>query len=305
VPDNSEQLTSENTVIQTKAPDSEIVAVDANEEVPIDQTQKLKYIPRKAMQDMVTTPLLALSIPDMDIEDVDIKIEKKKGQKNKTPKKNVPGKVNKQDTANSRRVHQLCRQFCLSLFFREHDPVHSLGFTSSIGGEGKSFLALVTAQVLASDSNQPVTLVECNWEHPTLHKYFGIPSAPGLAEWLRGTCEERDIRHQVDDNLTFIPAGNGMQDAVKLLKQVQQQSLINVFSCQNELFIAELPPVLTSGYGSLAARLFESVVIVVRDQSIPDYMVAETCAQLEDLPIHGIVLNQMESHIPRWILQLL
>src|SRR4051794_41157086 len=36
-------------------------------------------------------------------------------------------------------LREQCRQLCLSLFFREHAPVRSLGFTSSLNGEGKSF----------------------------------------------------------------------------------------------------------------------------------------------------------------------
>jgi hypothetical protein len=34
-------------------------------------------------------------------------------------------------------------------------------------------------------------------------------------------------------------------------------------------------------------------------------MIAETCAQLKDLPIHGLILNQGDSRIPRWLRQLL
>ena len=146
-----------------------------------------------------------------------------------------------------------CRNLCISLFYRENAPVRSLGFTSSIQGEGKSFFASITAQVLAHDSIEPVTLIECNWEHPTLHEYFDIPATPGLAEWLRGTCDEDDIRYQVDKNLTVIPAGNGSHDAVKLLNQLNEHGLKKAFQHTNELYIVDLPSIITTGYGSLAA----------------------------------------------------
>ena len=225
--------------------------------------------------------------------------------------KKAPGKklqsarFNKREAANARMLQERCRQLCLSLFFREHAPVRSVGFTSSIDGEGKSFVAAVTAQVLAHDSRGLVTLIECNWDHPSLHEYFGIPATPGLAEWLRGTCSVEAIRYQVDSNLTVIPAGNGSQDAVKLLKQVHQRGLLNTFEHSNEFYIVDLPPIITTGYGSLAASLPEAIVLVVRAQVIPESMVLETCSQLKDLPVHGIILNQWESRIPRWIRQLL
>ncbi len=229
----------------------------------------------------------------------------RRDMKKASAKKLQPGNFNKRDAANARMLQERCRQLCLSLFFREHAPVRSVGFTSSIDGEGKSFLASVTAQVLAHDSREPVILVECDWEHPSLHEYFGIPAMPGLAEWLQGMCSVDAIRYQVDNNLTVIPAGNGSQNAVKLLKQVQQQGLLKTFGHSNGFYIVDLPPIITTGYGSLAASLLESIVVVVRAEAIPDSMVVETCAQLKDLPIHGIILNQWESRIPRWIRQLL
>jgi Mrp family chromosome partitioning ATPase len=215
-------------------------------------------------------------------------------------------KITKQDAAVIQMIQERCRQLCFSLFFREHAPVRSVGFTSSIDGEGKSFLSLVTAQVLAHDTNEPVTLVDCNWEQPSLHEYFGVPATPGLAEFLRGSCNEDDIRYQVEDNLTIIPAGNGSQDSMKLLKLIQQVGLRNYFANKNSLFVVELPPILkAAGYGFLAARLVESVIIVVHAQITSDSMLAETYSLIKDLPVHGIILNQRESHIPHWIRQIL
>ena len=217
-----------------------------------------------------------------------------------------PGKLNGRDTTIAHSLLEQCRQLCRSLFDRNSHPVRSLGFSSSIGGEGKSFLALATAQVLAQDSIEPVTLIECNWEHPTLHDRFDIPAAPGLAEWLRGSCQESEIRYQVNDNLTVIPAGDGIHDAVKLLKQVRQQGLTRLFGRANELFILDLPPVITSSYGALAASLVETVVLVVRSEAVSANVLAETCTQLrESSSLHGIILNQRNSRIPRWIQQII
>lgn len=270
--------------------DPDIHVGEANEQLSTDETQKTQEA-----QKMETMPVVDKPLPSP------IKVDTKKAR----GKKPQATKFNKRDATHARMLQERCRQLCLSLFYREHAPVRSLGFTSSIDKEGKSFLASVTAQVLSHDSNVPVTLVECDWEHPSQHEYFGIPTTPGLAEWLSGTCDEEDIRYQVDSNLTVIPAGNGAQDAVRLLKQIQQTGLLNIFSHSNELYIFDLPPIITTGYGSLAAGLVESIVIVVRAQVIPDRMIAETCSQLKDFPIHGIILNQDESRIPHWIRQLL
>ena len=214
--------------------------------------------------------------------------------------------ISKQSAANAGALQERCRQLCLSFFFREHAPVRSLGFTSAIAGEGKSFLTTVMASVLAKDVSDPVTLLECNWEHPCLHEHFGIAATPGVAEWLRGDCDETDIRHRIDPNLTVIPAGEGRRDAVKLTQQLRQQDLLAAFtSSPNELLVVDLPAIVTCAYGSLLASLVESLIIVVRAGVTTDRMLVETCAQLKDLPVEGVILNQMQSKIPRWIRQLL
>lgn len=285
--ENVELSTTENTDMPTRIPDLEL---PADEKSTIsDETQKLQ------ISTQVRVPQIAeTSLPPQ--------VEYTKQAVNEKAR---PPKFTKRDVTNARMLQELCRKLCLSVFSREHAPARSLGFTSSIGGEGKSFLALTTARVLAHDSVDPVTLIECNWEHPSLHEYFGIPSSPGLAEWLRGTCTEADVRHQVDHNLTVIPAGNGSQDAVKLLKRIQQDGLLNTFTNANELYIIDLPPIITTGYGSLAASLVESLVVVVRTQVIPSNMVTETIEQLKELPIHGIILNQEVSRIPNWLRKIL
>jgi len=209
------------------------------------------------------------------------------------------------DTENAQMIQERCRQLCLSLFFREHAPVRSLGFTSSLRGEGKSFMALLTADALAQESTDPVTLLECNWEQPCLYKHFGFSSTPGLAEWLRGECNEMDIRHKVYHNLTVIPAGNANGSTLKLLQQLRQMGLLDTFRRTNDLLVVDLPSIVASAYGSLAASLVDSLIIVVRAGVTPDAMIAEACTLLKDLPVNGILLNQVKSRIPRWIRQII
>lgn len=213
--------------------------------------------------------------------------------------------ASKADNANAMALRDRCRQLCVALFFREQAPIHSIGFTSAVAGEGKTFVARLTAGIAAHDSAGPTTLLECNWDHPTFHEYFGIPTRPGLAEWLRGECSEMNIRYQVDENLFVIPAGDARQDAVKLLRQLQRGGVRHLRAAENELLIVDLPPILTTGYGPLAASLVESLIVVVRAGVTPTYLIKDTCEHIKDLPVEGLILNQAASQIPRWIRQLL
>lgn len=202
-------------------------------------------------------------------------------------------------------LHARCRQLCVRLFFREPSSVQSLGVTSAVGGEGKTFLARLIAQVAAQDHTGPTTLLECNWDHPSVYEHFGIPPTPGLAEWLRGECDEQEIRFSVGEQLYVIPAGDDRQEAVKLLRQLQQGSLRQVRAADNGLVIVDLPPIVSSGYGLLAASLVETLVVVVRAGVTPRAQIKATCEQLQGLPVAGFILNQQASRIPGWISSLL
>lgn len=202
-------------------------------------------------------------------------------------------------------LQERCRQLGLTIFFGVDTKVQSLGLTSSIAGEGKSFLIMMMANILARDISNPITLIECNWDHPCFHEHFGIRPTPGLAEWLRGECDERSIRYQVNPNLTVIPAGNSRQDSVRLLQYMRKSHALDNFLHSDGLLLVDLPPVVTSAYGSLAASLVDSLVLVVHAGVTTELLLAETCMQLKDLPIYGVILNQMESRIPRWLRRLL
>lgn len=213
--------------------------------------------------------------------------------------------ASKQDLISASLLRERWRQLSLSFFFRKHASVRSIGFTSTLGGEGKTFLARMMATALANDSSEPVALVECNWEHPSLHEYFGLPATPGLAELLRGECSEAAIRHQAGCNLAVIPAGDTDQDVVTLLRKLRHNGLLEVLAAPNEFLVVDLPSIITTGYSTLAAELVEALLLVVQAGVTPDHLVAEACAQLKDLPVEGIVLNQVGSRIPRWIHQML
>src|SRR5947199_10664208 len=113
-----------------------------------------------------------------------------------------------------------------------------------------------------------------------------------------------DIRHTVDRNLTVIPAGDGREDVVKLIQRLRQKGLSELSAHRKELLIVDFPSILLSAYGSLAAGLVDSLIVVVRAGVTSDTMIAETCSQLKDLPVHAILHNQVNSHKPRRILQI-
>lgn len=203
------------------------------------------------------------------------------------------------------RVQSQCLQLGLSAFLGEKHSIRSLGFTSAVAGEGKTLLALLMSDTLATQTGRPVVLVDCNWAHPCVHKHFGLSATPGLAEWLRHECLLEAICHRVDSNLTVVPAGVGDHDAIRLLGLLRQAGLTQTFGGAESLLIVDLPSVTATAYGSLALRVVDALLLVVRAGVTPSLLVAQTHDALDGLRVEGIVLNQVRSHLPRWLQRML
>lgn len=194
-----------------------------------------------------------------------------------------------------------CRQLGVSLFLPQQTAVRSLGFTSAIAGEGKTFLARLTAEVAAEDNGFPVTLLECNWENPMLSSAYNLASAPGLSEWLLGQCPLALIRRQVTSNLTVIPAGDSSYNAAQLLQAFYQKGTYSVLTDRREVLILDLPATVTTAYGPFAVQLADALILVVRMGVTPESFVIEALDYLKDLQVHGVIFNQVTSRIPRWL----
>lgn len=216
-----------------------------------------------------------------------------------------PRSLSERDSGSIARLQAGFLHACLPLFFAEQNPVHTVGVTSAVAGEGKTLAALLVSHALATNSRRPVLLVECDWQRPTLSRDLNLPASPGLSEWLRGTTDRSEVRHQIMSNLAVVPAGLGGADAMTALAELRRQELHERLADPDELMILDLPSVLGSYYGTLAARLAEALLLVVRAGSTPSSFVTRAIEELKQMRVEGIILNQVQTRVPRWLQSLL
>ena len=225
--------------------------------------------------------------------------------KSVSPVSKKPRPLSERESGSIARLQAEFLHVSLPLFFAEHDPVHSIGVTSAVAGEGKTLAALLVSHAVATSSRRPVLLVECDWERPTLSRDLHLPASPGLSEWLRGTTDRAEVRRQFMPNLTVVTAGLGGPDAMTALAELRRPELRERLADPDELMILDLPSVLGSYYGTLAARLAEALFLVVRAGSTPGSFIARASEELKDLRVEGIILNQVHTRVPRWLRSLL
>jgi hypothetical protein len=54
--------------------------------------------------------------------------------------------------------------------------------------------------------------------------------------------------------------------------------------------------VITCSYSAFAASMVDALALVVRAGVTPDNLVADACGSLDNLPVQGLILNQVRYH---------
>jgi MinD-like ATPase involved in chromosome partitioning or flagellar assembly len=179
--------------------------------------------------------------------------------------------------------------------------VPSIGITSAVSGEGRTTIATGVAAAMAADLDRSIVLVEVDLAHPGVHQLLGINPEPGLAEYLRGECALSEAVHQISDKLFVLPAGAGAKEAPNLIYRLARADLRSRMNTSDALLVLDLPPVLTTSYGALAASMAEALVFVVRAGGTTNEQIYESLTRLGEKSAPKFVLNGYHPQLPRWL----
>jgi Mrp family chromosome partitioning ATPase len=179
--------------------------------------------------------------------------------------------------------------------------VPTIGITSAVSGEGRTTIATGVAAAMAADLDRSIALVEVDLGHPGVHQLLGINPEPGLAEYLRGECALSEALHQISDKLFVLPAGDGAKEAPNLIYRLARADLRSRMNTTDALLVLDLPPVLTTSYGALAASMAEALVFVVRAGNTSGDQVRESLTRLGANSVRGVVLNGYQPQLPNWL----
>ena len=175
------------------------------------------------------------------------------------------------------------------------DKSRTIGITSTMAGEGKTSVALGLATALASDTREPTLLLECDLERSSLARLCGCAASPGLREWVENLSPLRIVRSSVD-NLFIIPAGTPPSDPARLIWELVESGLVSSLAAEFRNTVIDLPALVTSSSGGLAARLADQLLLVVRSGTTPVGEVERAVELIGRERFAGAVLN---AHSPR------
>lgn len=179
---------------------------------------------------------------------------------------------------------------------RDKEHFRTLLITSSVAGEGKTFVSLNLARVIARQHELQALLIDADLRAPKLHVSLGAPSSPGLSEYLRGQADEFSmIQMSATENLSFIPAGGPVSNPAELLASARMKSLLERLSPVFNWVIVDAPPVLLLSDAALLAAMCDRTILVVGAGSTSCELAQSACQDLKESNLLGIVLNGAEE----------
>jgi capsular exopolysaccharide synthesis family protein len=174
----------------------------------------------------------------------------------------------------------------------------SIFLTSTISGEGKTFLSVNLASIFAH-SGKKVLLIGMDIRKPKLNEYIGITKTKGLTDYLSSKNEPISdfiTKYKGYKNLDVLLAGSIPPNPTELLMNTKVDELFAQFKKDYDFILVDTAPVSLVSDTLIVAKYADTFVYVVRANhmdkrmlSIPDILHKEN-----KLPNMAFILNDTE-----------
>ena len=185
------------------------------------------------------------------------------------------------------------------LFPVEGEVPRSLLITSSLQGEGKSFVAANLAVSIAMNVDQHVLLIDCDLRKPDLHRIFGLGDVPGLSDYL---AEHRSLATLLQrtnvERLSLLPGGPVPPNPSELMSSERMAGMLDEVKhrYQDRLIVIDSPPPGMAAETSYLARQVDGILLVVQYGKTPREDVEDLMDMVGTEKILGTVVNYLDLH---------
>lgn len=169
--------------------------------------------------------------------------------------------------------------------------------TSSLPGEGKTFVSLNLAISLAMELDRTVLLVDADVSRPSVLERLGLPGAQGLLDVLTDpTLGLADVLLRTNiPKLSLLPAGRPHGQATELLSSESMHRLLDEMAKRyaDRIIVFDAPPLLPSTESRALAAAMGQVILVVEANKTTQSTLEQAMATLEQCPNVLPLLNKI------------
>lgn len=191
------------------------------------------------------------------------------------------------------------RKIRIALLYLGIEPNHKkkVLLTSSIPGEGKSFISSNLALSLAS-TGKKVVLVDLDLHNSSLGRVFDMEEEKGVSDYLANPIRKEEIiRETRFENLHFINAGTLMDNPTELLTNGRIDQLISELERDYDLVIMDTAPIVFVTDAFLLTNLADATLFVVRHNHTPKMALKRLDEKLAINPLNNpaIIFNGIKT----------
>ena len=176
-----------------------------------------------------------------------------------------------------------------------HTP--AILFTSSMSGEGKTFISSHLGSALTYN-NKKAVLLEFDLRKPKLSQSLGISNASGVTNYLVGMESLEQIIKKIpgNDNLFLIPSGPIPPNPVELIESEKMKELFKLLRERFDYIIIDTSPVGMVSDAKSLSPLIDCSLFVIRFNYTPKTKFKELAADIDRAVFHkvGIVFNGVD-----------
>jgi exopolysaccharide/PEP-CTERM locus tyrosine autokinase len=205
-------------------------------------------------------------------------------------------------TANTEAIRVIKRQLLKSVFPEGDRRVpegnnNVIMITSSMPGEGKTFISLNLAMSFSAERDMFVLLIDADCHRRSMGELLGAKADVGLLDILADSSLQVGnlIQRTNVPNLSFLPGGRPHPHSAELLASKQFGVLMQDIAARysDRVIIIDTPPVLASTEAAvLSAHVGQTLVIVEKDRTSKRQL-QRTLEMLEGGQNVGCVLNMV------------
>ena len=171
--------------------------------------------------------------------------------------------------------------------------------TSTLPGEGKSFVATNLALTFASQGQRTV-LVDCDLRKPNIERSFRLHVTKGVVNYCANaaTLEEIVVKN-VHPNLDVITVGNRAKNPIHLLNSREFEVLVGELRKRYDRVLFDTPPLGAVSDALNIIPLMDGAIYTIRFNGAKRGAV-QRCAQRlrsANIPVFGAVMNDMKASL--------